>query len=82
MSFEISVGYFFAATRLIKNVILALRRDATLEYQELELELYALQRALTAIEHLKPGAGQDVTVNAVKVAALMCWHPLEEFNAK
>jgi hypothetical protein len=82
MSFGFSVGDFIAAATLIKDVISALNGTATLEYRELELELHGLQRALVEIEHLQPGTGQEAAVNAVKVAALMCWYPLEEFHTK
>lgn len=83
MSFGFSVGDFLAAGATIKNIVDALRGEATFEYRELELELHGLQRALTEIEHLRSGNGQDeAALNAVKVAALMCHYPLEEFRSK
>jgi hypothetical protein len=82
MSFGFSVGDFIAAAALINNVISALNGAATLEHRELQLELHGLKRALTEIEHLRPSPGQEAAVNAVKVAALMCWYPLEEFHGK
>lgn len=82
MSFGFSVGDFLAGATLTKDMITALRGSAKLEYRELELELYGLQRALAELEHLKPRPDQEVAVNAVKAAALMCRYPLEEFQAK
>ncbi|KIM99853.1 hypothetical protein OIDMADRAFT_125485 [Oidiodendron maius Zn] len=81
MSFGFSIGDFIAGATLIKEIISALRGAAKLEYRELELELYGLQRALDELEHLRPGPGQEVAVNSVKAAALMCRYPLEEFQA-
>jgi len=51
-------------------------------YQGLILELYGLQRALDQIERLKYQAGQEAAVNAVKVAALMYQHQLDDFAGK
>jgi len=81
MSFGFSIGDFLAGANLIKEIISALRGTAKLEYRELELELHGLQRALDELEHLQPGPGQEVAVNSVKAAALMCRYPLEEFQA-
>jgi hypothetical protein len=82
MSFGFSVGDFLAAATLIKDLVSALNGTAALEYRELELELHGLQQALGEIENLKPGPGQELSINAVKVAALMCWYPLEDFHTK
>lgn len=81
MSLGFSIGDFLAGATLIKEIISALRGTAKLEYRELELELHGLQRALDELEHLQPGPGQEVAVNSVKAAALMCRYPLEEFQA-
>lgn len=81
MSFSFSVGDFLAGATLIKDIISALRGTAKLEYRELELELHGLQRALDELGHLQPGPSQEVAVNSVKAAALMCRYPLEEFQA-
>jgi hypothetical protein len=81
MSFGFSISDFLAGATLIKEIISALRGTAKLEYRELELELHGLQRALDELEHLQPGPGQEVAVNSVKAAALMCRYPLEEFQA-
>jgi hypothetical protein len=34
------------------------------------------------LEHLQPGLGQEIAVNSVKVAGLLCRYPLEAFQAK
>ena len=82
MSFGFSVGDFITAGRLIRQVISSLRASSISEYQGLILELYGLQRALDQIERLKCQAGQEAAVNAVKVAALMCQHQLDDFAGK
>jgi len=82
MSFGFSVGDFITVGRLIRQVISSLRASSISEYQGLILELYGLQRALDQIERLKCQAGQEAAVNAVKVAALMCQHQLDDFAGK
>lgn len=82
MSFGIPTGDFLASATLIKELISALRESAEMEYRELEVELHGLQRALDELEHLKPRPGQEIAVNSVKVASLLCRYPLEEFQAK
>ncbi|KAL9614304.1 MAG: hypothetical protein Q9167_001187 [Letrouitia subvulpina] len=80
--FGFSAGDFLATVRLIKDIINALQSSSTSEFRELTLELYGLTRALHEIEHLRPSADHECTINAVKVAALMCKHPLDEFMVK
>ena len=82
MSFGFSVGDFVASALLIKDIVSALGTSSVSEFQELQLELYALQRALDEVEHLKLADGEEAVINAVKVAALMCQHPLSEFAIK
>lgn len=82
MSFGFSVGDFIATAVLIKDIISALNASSTSEYRELMLELYGLQRALDEIEHLQCTENNEVAINAVKVTALMCQHPLNEFESK
>lgn len=82
MSFGFSAGDFIAAANLIKDVISAVSGNSRSEYFALELELHALQRALFEIEHLRSVAGQEIAVNSVKAAALMCQYPLDEFLSK
>lgn len=82
MSFGFSVGDFLTAAKLIHDVISCLRNSSNCPYHELVLELYGLQRALHEIEHLKYPPSQQVAVNGIKVAALMCQHPLDEFAQK
>ena len=82
MSFGFSVGDFLATARLIRDIISLLRSASNSSYQKLILELHGLQRALREIEHLKYPSSQEAELNAIKVAALMCQHPLNEFAAK
>ncbi|KAF4629073.1 hypothetical protein G7Y89_g9076 [Cudoniella acicularis] len=79
MSFGFSVGDFLATAELISNITSALRHASASSYQELLLELHSLERALHEIEQLKCLPGQEAIVNSVKVAALVCQHPLDEF---
>ena len=81
MSFGISVGDFIAVGHLVKDIVSALHSAET-DYLELILELYSLERALHEVEHLNAPPGQEVVVNAVKVAALLCHHPLKQFKQK
>ena len=82
MSFGFSVGDFITVARLIGNVIHSLRTSSITEYRELILELHGLQRALHEIEHLKCVPDQEASINGIKIAALMCQHPLDEFAMK
>ncbi len=82
MSFGFSVGDLITVGRLVQHVISSLRASSVSEYQELILELHGLQRALDSIEHLKCAPSQDAALNGVKVAALMCQYPLDEFASK
>lgn len=82
MSFGFSVGDFLAAASLISDIVTSLRAASIAEYRELILELHGLQRALYEIEHLKCTSDQEAAVNAIKVAALMCQYPLDDFSAK
>ena len=82
MSFGFAVGDFIAAANLIQSIVSSLRTSSVSEYREVTLELHGLQRALHEIEHLQCHPSQQAAVNAIKVAALMCQHPLEEFVAK
>ena len=82
MSFGFSVGDFVAAANLIKCIVSSLQSSSTSEYREITLELDGLQRALHEIERLQCSPMQQPAVNAIKVAALMCQHPLEDFAGK
>ena len=82
MSFGFSVGDFIAVGKLIHDIIFSLHASSIAEYCELILELHGLRRALGGIEHLRCDPGQEVAVNGIKVAALMCHYPLDEFAAK
>lgn len=82
MSFGFSVGDFITVGKLITGIVSSLRTSSISEYRELILELHGLQRALYEIEHLKCHPSQEAAVNGIKVAALMCQHPLDEFAGK
>lgn len=82
MPFTLSVGDFLTTAKLIKDIISCLRKSSTAEFRELSLELDSLQRALYEIEHLKCRPNQDAAVNGIKVAALLCQYPLDEFAGK
>ena len=82
MSFGISVGDFITVGRLIKDIVSSLNASSISQYRELILELHGLQRALHEIEHLKCHPSQEPAVNGIKVAALICQHPLDEFAVK
>jgi hypothetical protein len=82
MSFGFSVGDFLAAAGLINGIISSLHNASASSYSELVIELHGLQRALYEIERLQCPPSQQAAINSVKVAALMCQHPLDEFAAK
>ncbi|CZR59947.1 uncharacterized protein PAC_09842 [Phialocephala subalpina] len=82
MSFGFSVGDFLAAGKLINDIVSSLRHSSASSYRELVLELHGLKRALDEIEHLQCPPGQEPALNSVKVAALMCQYPLDEFASK
>ena len=82
MSFGFSVGDFLTVGKLVADIITSLRSASIAEYRELICELHGLQRALHEIEHLKCTSSQEAAVNGIKVAALMCQYPLDEFSAK
>ena len=68
--------------KLVADIVASLRTDSIVEYRELISELHGLQRALYEIEHLKSTSSQQAAVDAIKVAALMCKYPLDDFSAK
>lgn len=82
MSFGFSVGDFVAAASLITEIVSALRTSSTSAYRELVVELHNLERALDAIDHLECVPEQVPAATAMKVAALTCRFPLDEFAAK
>ena len=82
MSFGFSVGDFITVGRLVQQIVSSLKASSISEYHELILELHGLQRALYEIEHLKCHPSQVPAVNSIKVAALTCQYPLDEFAGK
>lgn len=82
MSFGLSVGDFISVGSLVQDIVSSLRASSISEYRELILELHSLQRALHEIEHLKCHPSQEPAVSGIRVAALMCQYPLDEFAGK
>lgn len=82
MSFGFSVGDFITVGRLIQHTVSSLHASSNAEYRELIIELHSLQRALHTIEHLKCHPSQEPAASGIKVAALMCQYPLDEFVGK
>ena len=82
MSFGISVGDFLAVARLINDIASSLRTSSVSEFRELATELDNTQRALYEIEHLVASPGQESKINSIKIAALLCRHPLDVFATK
>ncbi|UNI20620.1 hypothetical protein JDV02_006690 [Purpureocillium takamizusanense] len=82
MSLGFSVGDFLAVSKLIKDISDCIRHGSTTSYQALDVELHSLKRALDEIERLQCPPGQEADVNKVKVVALNCRPPLDQFAAK
>jgi len=82
MSLGFSVGDFVAVAKLIKEISGCIRHGTTASYQALDLELHTLKRALDEIERLQCPPGQASAFNQVKVAALNCRQPLDQFASK
>lgn len=82
MSFGCTLADFIVAGQLISNISASIRHESSASYQALVVELHSLQRALDTIEHLQCPPDLEVALAQVKVAALNCRHPLNEFNSK
>lgn len=82
MSFGFSAGDFLATARLIRSIVDALRTSSISDLRELTVELENVQRALYEIGHLQPSPDQELAINSIKIAALLCKHPLDEFAVK
>ena len=82
MSFGFSVGDFVTVGLLIHRIISSLRTSSRAEHQELTLELHGLQQALHHVEYLKCSPEQGPAITSIKVAALACQYPLEQFENK
>jgi hypothetical protein len=84
MSFGISVGDFFAAATLIRDIAVCVKDSggSASEYQELIDELHGLLLVLDKIEHLEGSAGQAEAIASIKVAALNCKFVLQDFRRK
>ncbi|KAB8339200.1 hypothetical protein FH972_022134 [Carpinus fangiana] len=73
---------FIAVCLLIKDIVSILRGSAAREHRELLLELHGLERALQEVEHLQSPPGQEISIDAVRVAALSCRFVLDQFSVK
>ena len=84
MSFSFSIGDFVTVAGLIKNTIASLRASggSASEYQALIHQFHILERTLHEIDHLQ-GSPQDASeISALKVVALSCLPPIEDFAHK
>lgn len=84
MAVSISIGDFIDVAKLITRIVSTLKRSASapVEYQELERELFGLQKALHEIEHLEVHSSHQPAANAIKCAALNCQNVLKDFDSK
>ncbi|KAH3960392.1 hypothetical protein HBI73_176210 [Parastagonospora nodorum] len=81
MASPISVGDVFAIGKLIKDIVGALQSvgGAKSEYQELVREFQSLDTALRHLDRLEDQTTVPNHVGAIKAAALICRHPLQDF---
>lgn len=84
MPFSVSIGDIVDAIQLIDKIIHSLRstNGAASQYQKLERELFAFQRALREIERLQIPDEHKPALDALKCVALGGQHVLKEFMAK
>jgi hypothetical protein len=84
MPFSVSIGDVIAITNLIAEIAGCLRNvgGARSDYQELLRELEILQKALAHLDSLQPQTGDPTNLDSIKLAALSCRQPLEEFLRK
>ncbi|KAE9380662.1 hypothetical protein N431DRAFT_134541 [Stipitochalara longipes BDJ] len=81
-AFGFSVGDFVSAIELCAKVSRALKDSAvgaSKEYQNVILELHALQNVLSRLAALEPNESNINHVNAIRGMALTCQLPLQEF---
>ncbi|KAH6392366.1 hypothetical protein HBI14_198530 [Parastagonospora nodorum] len=81
MASPISVGDVIAIGKLIKDIVGALQSvgGAKSEYQELVREFQSLDTALRHLDRLEYQTTVPNHVGAIKAAALICRHPLQDF---
>lgn len=82
MSFGFSVGDFIAVSRLIANLVSALRSTSSEEYRDLVSELDSLQETLTRLQNINCTDDQRAEVEALKAAAVSCKSQIDDFATK
>lgn len=82
MSFGFSVGDFIAFSKLVADVISALRSASRYEYNSLVDELTNLQAALHQLQNIKYTDDHRAEVEALKAAALSCRSQVDDFAVK
>ncbi|KAH5050890.1 hypothetical protein HBI37_198680 [Parastagonospora nodorum] len=81
MASPVSVGDVIAVGKLIKDIVGALQPvgGAKSDYQELVREFQSLDTALRHLDRLEDQTTVPNHVGAIKAAALICRHPLQDF---
>lgn len=82
MSFGVSIGDFIALSKLVTDIVTALRSASRDDYKALVDELDNLQKTLTDIQNIKYTDHQRTEVEALKAAALSCKSQLDDFATK
>jgi hypothetical protein len=84
MPFSVSFGDVIVSIQLMKKIIAGLQtvNGAASQYQELDRELFAFQRALHQIEHLQLSDEHKPALDALKCVALVSQHALKGILAK
>ena len=79
--FGFSVGDFFATIGLVINTVNSLKdsEGASIDYQQVVLQLNGLKNTLIRLERLQPNAHNADHVNAIRCMALGCKLPLQSF---
>lgn len=78
------LGDFLAVSRLIYRIAAELKRvpESATDYQDLLIELEALDRALKQLFSIEPAEHEAKRLDAVRALALTCLGPLEAFLEK
>ncbi|KAJ5702298.1 hypothetical protein N7488_009846 [Penicillium malachiteum] len=84
MSFGWSAGDVAGAVKLIHSIVSSLRNTsgAREQFQELESELFGLERALKRIDSLTQPASSLNEIQALKFVSLHCVDSLQRFHNK
>ena len=80
----VCAGDFLAISKLIYKIGLELKKNpkSVPDYQDLLIELEALDRALKLLQRIKPAQHELRRLDEVQALASTCQRPLEEFLAK